>query len=176
MVEQHKIQKIYEKEFKNFTAFNINVNSNGEDVWLNGYLGKENRAWKEGDLVDVEVWYDEKGDRWKYKPAEAASQQNNQGPPRNSGSGLPSSPDGVTNAEIKHLLLRIGDFLNKLDKKVEALGQNKAPEKPPAPPANQQPQNNNGGPYENQQRPQAEQQENSGPQAPWDTIDDDLPF
>lgn len=170
MTENHKILKIFEKEFKNFTAFNINVNREGEQVWLNGYLGKENRAWKEGDRVDVEVWYDEKGERWRYKPAEPASNQNQQkqrkqGPPPQGGSGVPNSPDGVSNKELKHLIIKTANYLVQINDKIDALAAKSQPQ-----------ENTETGPYSNPAPTKPEGKGNSGPQAPWDTVDDDLPF
>lgn len=152
---EFKIKKTYEKERKKFTSLNLLVDMNGEDVWLNGYLGKENRQWKEGDTVAVNYWFNDEKEWYQYKPAEegdkSAANQQGQGPPPQSGSGVPNTPDNgetVSNKELKALIIRTGAFIKsevadeiaELRKEVSALrasldktshlsGEEKPPEK-----------------------------------------------
>lgn len=113
--ETHKILKIYTKEFDKFTALNIQVKRGGSKTWLNGYQNEQNQNWKEGDTVDVEVWFDDEGDRFRYKPVEPPQSNGNPG----AGQRSPAPDDsGVSNKELKHLLIRIGKKLQEVDEKV----------------------------------------------------------
>lgn len=129
---EFKIKTVYEKEHKNFTALNIKVDMQGEDVWLNGYLDKHNRKWQEGDTVAVNYWFDDAKEWYKYKPAEEGDRDNgedgstSQGQQQNKSKQPPREQqqppgDGVTNAEIKKLIIRTAEFIAKLDKKVDGL-------------------------------------------------------
>ena len=90
------------------------MSRNGSKEWLNGYQNEQNQNWKKGDTVDVEVWND--GERFKYKPIEPKSNGNTSGAGSNT-SGQPD-PSGVTNKEIKALLIRIGKKLQEIDDNV----------------------------------------------------------
>lgn len=115
--ETHKILKIYTKDFDKFTALNIQVMRGGSKTWLNGYQDDKNKEWKEGDTVDVEVWFDNDGDRFRYKPIEPPQSNRNHSGAGSSSDGQPDT-SGVTNAEIKSLLIRIGKKLQEIDDNV----------------------------------------------------------
>jgi hypothetical protein len=48
-------ERVSKKSGKPFTSMSIKTKEHGEDVWLSGFQNKENRDWKEGDVVEIAI-------------------------------------------------------------------------------------------------------------------------
>ena len=47
-------EKVSPKTNKAYTSMSIKTEEHG-DTWLSGFMGDENRAWKDGDIVEVDI-------------------------------------------------------------------------------------------------------------------------